>query len=70
MTDSLSLQRIIDDIMPDEVYNLAAQSHVHVSFFTPEHTSDVDGLGHLRVIEAARKINPAKQINMLQPILS
>ncbi|MDC0446223.1 GDP-mannose 4,6-dehydratase, partial [Candidatus Pelagibacter sp.] len=57
ITDSSNIHNLISKYKPDEVYNLAAQSHVHVSFFTPEHTSDVDGLGHLRVIEAARKIN-------------
>ena len=57
ITDSSNIHNLISKCNPDEVYNLAAQSHVHVSFFTPEHTSDVDALGHLRVIEACRKIN-------------
>ncbi|MDC3053324.1 GDP-mannose 4,6-dehydratase [Candidatus Pelagibacter sp.] len=57
ITDSSNIHNLIAKCKPDEVYNLAAQSHVHVSFFTPEHTSDVDALGHLRVIEACRKIN-------------
>ena len=57
ITDSSNIHNLISKCKPDEVYNLAAQSHVHVSFFTPEHTSDVDALGHLRVIEACRKIN-------------
>ena len=54
MTDSLSLIRIIKDIEPDEIYNLAAQSHVHVSFEVPEFTANADGLGSLRILEAVR----------------
>ena len=45
MTDSLSLQKLINDIKPDEIYNLAAQSHVAVSFQEPEYTANSDGLG-------------------------
>ncbi len=52
MTDSLSLTRIIGEVRPDEIYNLAAQSHVKVSFETPEYTANVDALGALRVLEA------------------
>lgn len=52
LTDSLSLVKIIRDIEPDEIYNLAAQSHVAVSFEEPEYTSNADGLGTLRVLEA------------------
>jgi len=48
MTDSLSLQKIINDIKPDEIYNLAAQSHVAVSFQQPEYTANSDGLGTFR----------------------
>ena len=54
MTDSLSLLRIIQKIQPDEIYNLAAQSHVGVSFEEPEYTADSDALGTLRVLEAIR----------------
>ena len=54
LTDSSSLQRIMKSIMPDEIYNLGAQSHVQVSFETPEYSADVDGLGVLRLIEAMR----------------
>ncbi len=54
MTDSNNLVRIIQDIQPDEVYNLAAQSHVAVSFEEPEYTANVDGLGTLRILEAIR----------------
>lgn len=54
MTDSSNLVRIIQQTQPDEIYNLAAQSHVAVSFESPEYTADVDGLGTLRILEAIR----------------
>jgi GDPmannose 4,6-dehydratase len=54
MTDSSNLTRLIQDVQPDEVYNLAAQSHVAVSFESPEYTADVDALGALRLLEAIR----------------
>jgi GDPmannose 4,6-dehydratase len=54
LTDSLSLTRIIDEVQPDEVYNLGAQSHVAVSFEAPEYTADVDAVGTLRLLEAIR----------------
>lgn len=54
MTDSLSLARIMTEVKPDEVYNLAAQSHVQVSFDVPEYTADSDAVGALRVLEAVR----------------
>jgi GDPmannose 4,6-dehydratase len=54
MTDSSSLVRIIQQVQPDEIYNLAAQSHVAVSFEEPEYTADSDGLGALRLLEAIR----------------
>ncbi len=54
ITDSLSVTRLINQIKPDEVYNLAAQSHVQVSFDSPEYTANADGLGSLRVLEAIR----------------
>lgn len=54
MTDSTSLIRIIQQVQPDEIYNLAAQSHVQVSFETPEYTANADALGTLRVLEAIR----------------
>ncbi|MDR0413314.1 MAG: GDP-mannose 4,6-dehydratase [Dysgonamonadaceae bacterium] len=54
MTDSMNLTRIIGEVQPDEIYNLAAQSHVKVSFDTPEYTANVDGLGTLRILEAVR----------------
>src|ERR1044071_6371572 len=54
MTDSTSLIRVIQQIQPDEIYNLAAQSHVAVSFETPEYTANADALGTLRLLEAIR----------------
>src|SRR3954469_25217662 len=54
MTDSSSLMRVIAETQPDEIYNLAAQSHVAVSFEEPEYTADSDALGPLRVLEAMR----------------
>ena len=54
LTDSLSIVGIIQRIKPDEIYNLAAQSHVHVSFDVPEYTANVDGIGTLRILEAVR----------------
>ncbi len=54
ITDSLSVTRLINQIKPDEVYNLAAQSHVQVSFDSPEYTANADGLGSLRILEAIR----------------
>jgi len=54
LTDSTNLIRIIQEIQPDEIYNLAAQSHVKVSFETPEYTANADGLGALRILEAVR----------------
>ena len=60
MTDSSNLIRIIKEIEPDEIYNLAAQSHVKVSFDVPEYTADVDGLGTLRLMEAVRLLGMVK----------
>ena len=57
LTDSLNLTRIIGEVQPDEVYNLAAMSHVKVSFDTPEYTANADGLGVLRILEAVRLLN-------------
>src|SRR5688572_14483445 len=54
LTDSTNLIRIIQETQPDEIYNLAAQSHVQVSFETPEYTANDDGLGTLRILEAGR----------------
>ena len=60
MTDSLSLQRIIDKVIPDEIYNLAAQSHVAVSFQEPEYTANSDALGALRILEIIKNIKKKK----------
>src|SRR5258708_8261804 len=54
MTDSGGLNRLIKTVQPDEIYNLAAQSHVHISFDQPEYTGDTDGLGATRILEAIR----------------
>ncbi|MBU0544024.1 MAG: GDP-mannose 4,6-dehydratase, partial [Proteobacteria bacterium] len=54
MTDATNLIRIIQEIKPDEIYNLAAQSHVQVSFESPEYTANTDALGTLRILEAIR----------------
>ena len=54
LTDSSSLVRVIEQVQPDEIYNLAAQSHVAVSFEEPEYTANSDALGALRVLEAVR----------------
>ena len=64
MTDSMNITRIIGEVQPDEIYNLAAQSHVKVSFDTPEYTANVDGLGTLRILEAVRllKLIPKTRI--------
>jgi len=58
MGDGINLERMIHKVQPDEIYNLAAMSHVRVSFDTPEYTCDVDGLGVLRLLEAAKKYCP------------
>jgi GDPmannose 4,6-dehydratase len=58
LSDASSLERIIDQIEPDEIYNLAAMSHVRVSFDVPEYTADIDGLGVVRLLEAVRKNSP------------
>jgi GDPmannose 4,6-dehydratase len=54
LTDSTNLIRIVQEVQPDEIYNLAAQSHVQVSFETPEYTANSDALGTLRILEAVR----------------
>lgn len=56
LADATSLYRLLASVRPDEIYNLAAQSHVHASFEAPEHTADVDGLGVLRLLEAMRTL--------------
>lgn len=66
LTDSLNLTRIIGEIQPDEIYNLAAMSHVKVSFDTPEYTANTDGLGVLRILEAVRLLNLVQKTRIYQ----
>src|ERR1700757_3331295 len=66
MTDSTNLIRLLQQIMPDEVYNLAAQSHVQVSFETPEYTANADALGPLRLLEAIRILGLEKRTRFYQ----
>lgn len=66
LTDSSNLTRIIQDIKPDEVYNLGAQSHVAVSFESPEYTADVDAIGTLRILEAIRLLGLEKHTRFYQ----
>src|SRR5688572_1404749 len=66
LTDSTNLIRVIQEIQPDEIYNLAAQSHVKVSFETPEYTANADGLGALRILEAVRLLNLEKKTRVYQ----
>ncbi len=66
LTDSTNLIRIIQEVQPDEIYNLAAQSHVHVSFETPEYTANSDALGTLRVLEAIRILGLEKKTRFYQ----
>ena len=66
MTDATNLIRIVQDTQPDEIYNLAAQSHVHVSFETPEYTANADGLGTLRLLEAIRILGMGKRTRFYQ----
>jgi GDPmannose 4,6-dehydratase len=66
LTDSTNLIRIIQEIQPDEIYNLAAMSHVHVSFEMPEYTANADGIGTLRILEAVRLLGLVKQTKIYQ----
>jgi GDPmannose 4,6-dehydratase len=66
LTDSTNLIRIIQEVQPDEIYNLAAQSHVKVSFETPEYTGNADGLGTLRLLEAVRLLGLTKKTKVYQ----
>ncbi len=66
LSDSSNLTRIIQEVQPDEVYNLAAQSHVAVSFDSPEYTADVDALGTLRILEAIRLLGLEKSTKFYQ----
>ena len=66
MTDSLNLTRIIQETKPDEIYNLAAMSHVAVSFETPEYTANADGIGTLRILEAVRLLGLTEKSKIYQ----
>ena len=66
LTDSTNLIRIIQECQPDEIYNLAAMSHVHVSFETPEYTANADGIGTLRILEAVRLLGLTKKTKVYQ----
>ncbi|MBO8240477.1 GDP-mannose 4,6-dehydratase [Prochlorococcus marinus XMU1412] len=66
LTDSTNLIRLINEIKPDEIYNLAAQSHVAVSFETPEYTANCDALGTLRILEAVRILNLVETTKIYQ----
>jgi GDPmannose 4,6-dehydratase len=66
LTDSTNLIRVIQEVQPDEIYNLAAQSHVKVSFETPEYTANADGIGALRILEAVRLLNLEKKTKVYQ----
>jgi len=66
LTDSLNITRIIQEIQPDEIYNLAAMSHVAVSFETPEYVANADGIGTLRILEAVRLLGLTKKTRVYQ----
>ena len=66
LTDSSNLTRILNEVRPDEIYNLGAQSHVAVSFETPEYTADVDAIGTLRLLEAIRFLGMEKVVRFYQ----
>lgn len=66
LTDSMNITRIIQEVQPDEIYNLAAMSHVKVSFDTPEYTANADGLGTLRILEAVRLLGLTKKTRIYQ----
>lgn len=66
LTDSTNLIRIVQEVQPDEIYNLAAQSHVQVSFDTPEYTANADALGTLRLLEAIRILKTEKKTRFYQ----
>ncbi|WP_341842495.1 GDP-mannose 4,6-dehydratase [Chitinophaga caseinilytica] len=66
LTDSTNIIRIIQEVQPDEIYNLGAMSHVQVSFETPEYTADVDGVGTLRILEAVRLLGLTEKTRIYQ----
>ena len=66
LTDATNMIRLVQQVRPDEIYNLAAQSHVHVSFETPEYTANSDALGALRLLEALRILNRTEEVRYYQ----
>ena len=66
LSDSTNIVRIIQEIKPDEIYNLAAMSHVHVSFMEPEYTANVDGIGTLRILDAVRLLGLSEKTKIYQ----
>lgn len=66
LTDSMNITKIIQEVQPDEIYNLAAMSHVKVSFDTPEYTANADGVGMLRILEAVRLLGLTKKTRIYQ----
>jgi len=66
MTDSMNITRIVQEVQPDEIYNLAAMSHVKVSFDTPEYTANADGIGTLRLLEAVRLLGLTEKTRIYQ----
>lgn len=66
LTDSMNITKIIQEVQPDEIYNLAAMSHVHVSFQTPEYVGNADGLGTLRILEAVRLLGLTEKTRIYQ----
>jgi GDPmannose 4,6-dehydratase len=66
LTDSTNIIRIIQQVKPDEIYNLAAMSHVKVSFDTPEYTANADGIGVVRILEAIRLLGMEKKVKFYQ----
>jgi GDPmannose 4,6-dehydratase len=66
LTDSMNITRIIQECQPDEIYNLAAMSHVKVSFDTPEYTANADGIGTLRILEAVRLLGLINKTRIYQ----
>lgn len=66
VTDSVSIMRILEKVAPDEIYNLAAQSHVHVSFDSPEYTANADGLGALRILEGIKILGMVESARFYQ----
>src|SRR6201985_496023 len=66
LSDSTNIIRIVQQVQPDEIYNLGAMSHVQVSFETPEYTGNADGIGTLRILEAVRLLGLAKKTKIYQ----